>query len=126
MVIASNTAAVVFTATWQIVTDNTLNIMPNAKAESGCIKPDAVGLVIVRIIRLSISRSYHIFKHPAAPAPTAMHKIAVNPKTGWICPGAIHKPQNPVKITKLITRGFNSSQKLRTEGLMSVVWIITL
>ena len=36
-----------------------------------------------------MSASYHMLSAPAAPAPTAMHRSAVKPIIGWMCPGAI-------------------------------------
>ena len=46
---------------------------------------------------------------PAAPAPTAMQRMAVNAITGLRCPGAISSPISPVNTTKLITRGFSNA-----------------
>jgi hypothetical protein len=43
---------------------------------------------------------------PAAPAPTAMHRSAVKPIIGWMCPGAIMMLTNAVNTTSDMTRGF--------------------
>ena len=47
---------------------------------------------------------------PAAPAPTAMHRIAVAARTGWMWPGATTSPAMPVNTTSVITRGFSSAK----------------
>jgi hypothetical protein len=47
---------------------------------------------------------------PAAPAPTAMHRSAVKPITGWMWPGAIIMPTSAVKTTSDMTRGFISDR----------------
>ena len=46
---------------------------------------------------------------PEAPAPTAMHRIAVKATIGCTCTGAIIRPTSAVKITSDITRGFSSA-----------------
>ena len=43
------------------------------------------------------------------PPMMAVQKIAVNPITGWLLPGAASKPHRPVKITNDITRGLVSA-----------------
>ena len=60
----------------------------------------------VRLIRASMSASYHMLSAPAAPAPTAMHRSAVKPIIGWMCPGAIMMLTNAVNTTSDMTRGF--------------------
>ena len=63
-----------------------------------------------------------------APAPTAMHRIAVKPSIGWIDPGAASRPQSAVNTTSDITRGLVSAQKSRQSAgrLMSVVTLVIL
>jgi hypothetical protein len=57
-----------------------------------------------------MSASYHMLSVPAAPAPTAMHRSAVKPITGWMWPGAIMMPTSAVKTTSDMTRGFISDR----------------
>ena len=52
----------------------------------------------------------------AAPAPSAMHRIAVKPSTGWIGAGATSRPHRPVKTTSVITRGLVSARKSRQSA----------
>jgi hypothetical protein len=58
-----------------------------------------------------MSASYHMFKAPEAPAPTAMARIAISAMTGSIAPGAVARPTKAVKTTSDMTRGFNSARK---------------
>ena len=50
---------------------------------------------------------------PAAPAATAMHRIAVKAITGLIEPGASIMPMIAVNTTSTITRGFSRAKKSR-------------
>ena len=70
----------------------------------------------VRFISASISASYHMLSAAAAPAPSAMHRIAVKPSTGWIGTGATSRPHSPVKTTSVITRGLVSARKSRQSA----------
>ena len=63
-------------------TDNMLNIIPKPRASSAFIIPDGIGLSFVLCIFASISLSYHIFIHPAAPAPIAMLSNEIKKRTG--------------------------------------------
>src|SRR5207302_3415979 len=55
--------------------------------------------------------SYHILSTPAAPAPAAIPSIAIDPRNGSRCPGAIINPTSAVKTASNMTRGFNSVRK---------------
>src|SRR4051812_3702733 len=70
----------------------------------------------VRFILPSRSASYHMLSAAAAPAPSAMHRMAVKPSTGWIGVGAASSPHSPVNTTRLITRGLVSARKSRQSA----------
>src|SRR3546814_20220682 len=70
----------------------------------------------VRVITASISRSYHMLIAPHAPAPTAIHRIAVTARAGWIVTGASSIPVSAVKTTSDITRGLRSATSADTGG----------
>ena len=63
-------------------------ISPKASASSGWMRPARDRPVRGAAITASMSASYHMLSAPAAPAPTAMHRIAMKPSTGWMPPGA--------------------------------------
>src|SRR5580704_7951409 len=84
---------------------------PNESASVREILPSGIGLLAVRVITASMSASYHMLRTPAAPAPMAMARIAMNPTPGSILPGAIVKPTSAVKTASNITRGFISAKK---------------
>ena len=96
-------------------TDKALTIMPKVRTVSRDILPCGSGRPRVRVMRASISESYHIFSAPAAPAPAAIHIMMIAPETQLICPdkapGAQIKPTKAVKTTRLITRGFINAKK---------------
>ena len=49
-----------------------------------------------------------MFSAPLAPAPMAMHRMAMAASSGWIGRSAQTRPVRAVKITSDITRGFIS------------------
>ncbi len=62
---------------------------------------------------------------PAAPAPMAMHRMAMAATIGLIVPGAMIRPVAAVKTTTDMTRGFNSWKKSSgwvVDGV--VVWVV--
>jgi hypothetical protein len=65
----------------------------------------------VRAITASMSASYHILSTPAAPAPAAMARIAMEPSSGSKFPGATISPTIAVNTASSITRGFMSETK---------------
>ena len=71
--------------------------------------PLGTGRFAVRRITASMSASYHMFKAPEAPAPSAMNRIAVKASKGCSDTGATINPTKAVKTTSDITRGFNSA-----------------
>ena len=72
------------------------------------MRPAGMGLFAVRVIWASISASYHMLSAPEAPAPTAMHRMAMAPMTGLIATGAAIMPTSAVNTTSDMTRGFSS------------------
>ena len=109
MVSASRAAATQFTASPITMTEKPDSTAPKARAASGSIRPRTMGRPWVRVITASISRSYHMLMAPDAPAPMAMHRMAMAPRIGWIDPGARYIPTKPVNTTSDMTRGFSSS-----------------
>jgi hypothetical protein len=110
-------------------TESSAKTTPNAKAPSAETRPEGMGRLAVRVMIASISRSYHMLMAPAAPAPTAMHKMAINAKNGLMCSGAITRPIAPVKTTSDMTRGLSRaiqsdavapSSAVKTESLISL------
>ena len=65
----------------------------------------------VRDITASMSMSYHMFSTPAAPAPSAMAKVAATATAGLMEPGAAIIPTNAVKTASAMTRGFMSAKR---------------
>jgi hypothetical protein len=65
----------------------------------------------VRDITASMSASYHMFSAPAAPAPSAMARIAVTATAGLMTPGAATRPTKAVKTASAMTRGFRRAKK---------------
>ena len=123
MEIASTTAAQVLVASHIVMTEANESATPNARAASGSMRPMGMGRRIVRRIFASISRSHHMFRQPAAPAATAMQRMAVKASTGCKWPGAIHRPMAPVNTTRLTTRGFSSFTQSRHSA---VDWVRTV
>ncbi len=66
---------------------------PKASASLGCnaARRDGV-LAAVRVMMASMSVSYHMFRAPEAPAPTAMQRMAIRPMTGLMWSGASTRP----------------------------------
>ena len=85
--------------------------MPNAKAWLLLTLPVGIGLKQVLVINLSRSASYHMFKAPAAPAPSATKKIPIIASLKETVDGAVNSPTADVKMTKDITLGFISNNK---------------
>ena len=84
--------------------------MPKASASPGAMRRRGIGRSAVRDISASMSASYHMLSAPAAPAPIAMQRSAVNPITGWMWPGATIRPTSAVNTTSDITRGLSSAR----------------
>src|SRR5689334_20519071 len=80
------------------------------------MRPAGSGRFAVRRILASRSASYHWLSAPQAPAPSAMHRIAVKPSTAGGIAGAVSRPQRPVKTTRYMTRGFVSARMSRQSA----------
>ena len=93
-----------------MTTEPTASVTPKPSASPGVTRPAGIGRVAVRVITASMSASYHMLSAPAAPAPTAMQRIAVKPSTGCRWPGATSRPASAVKTTSDMTRGFISAR----------------
>ena len=93
--------------------------MPSASASAGAILPDGIGRFFVRLIIASISLSYHWLIAPEAPAPAAMANRDISASAGCITASARYMAAKLVKITRLITRGFNSAKKSPAEPLLT-------
>ncbi len=106
---ASSAAASKFTNSPSVTTENTASVKPKPAASPGVTRPRGIGRPAVRVMRASMSASYHMLSAPAAPAPTVMHNSAAKPITGWMWPGATTSPTSAVNTTSDITRGFISS-----------------
>ena len=65
-----------------------------------------MGLKQVLVIKASRSDSYHIFKAPAAPAPSATANNEITETINETFSGAINKPTMLVNKTRDITLGF--------------------
>ena len=109
MVKASNEAETQFTNSPSVATANTASVSPKPAASPGVTRPCGIGLPAVRVMRASMSASYHILSAPAAPAPTAMQSSAVSAITGCTWPGAINSPTSAVNTTSDITRGLSNA-----------------
>ena len=81
---------------------------PNTRAWFLVTFPVGIGLRHVLFINASTSASYHIFKEPAAPAPSATAIIDIEELMRSTLFGDINKPTTQVKITRDITLGFIS------------------
>ena len=64
-------------------TEPAAKVIPKPRAAPGSMRPAGMGRFRVRCMIATISRSYHILIAPHAPAATAMHRTAVNPRTGF-------------------------------------------
>ena len=84
---------------------------PNVRAWFLVNFPVGIGLRQVLVINESKSDSYHMFKAPAAPEPSATAKREKNAFANPILAGAISKPTAQVKITNDITLGFIKLKK---------------
>ena len=91
------------------VLENIDNTTPSVKASDGSTLFEGKGLNFVLSISKSISRSYHIFIAPAAPAPAPMAMIENIANTGFGNEGTKSIPVIAVKIANDITLGFKSS-----------------
>ena len=80
----------------------------------------------MRRIFASIVASYHWLSAPQAPAPSAMHRMAVNPSTSGGITGAASIPHRPVKTTRLITRGLVSATKSRQSAGSAAGFVISM
>src|SRR5262245_25810830 len=80
------------------------------------MRPGGSGRLAVRRIFASTSASYHWLSAPHAPAPSAMHRIAVKPSTSGGMAGAASKPHRPENTTRLITRGLVSARISRQSA----------
>ena len=111
MVMASRPAASQLAFIPSSMTENRLRMTPNAMASFLRTRPAATGRPRVRRIRASVSPSSAMFSAPAAPAPTAMHRMAMAATSGLTDPGATISPVAAVNTTSDITRGFSSWKK---------------
>ena len=68
--------------------------------------PLGIGLFFVLSMSESISRSYHMFIAPEAPAPIEIQRIDKKVKNGCRVPGANAIPHIEVKMARDITLGF--------------------
>ena len=84
------------------------NNIPKIRACFLLIFPVGIGLRHVLVINASKSDSYHIFKHPAAPAPKATKAIPVIASVILVFEFEVKKPTAHVNITRDITLGFMS------------------
>ena len=75
------------------------------------ILPVGIGLKHVLVMSASKSDSYHIFKHPAAPAPKATKVIPIIASIMSIFELEVKRPTAHVNITRDITLGFISKYK---------------
>ncbi len=107
MVKASRPAASQFRARPIIATDSIESTTPRVRASAACTRPAGMGRPRVRRISRSISASYHMFRAPDAPAPTAMASTATAPSSGLIGVWAQMRPVRAVNTTSDITRGFS-------------------
>ncbi len=82
--------------------------VPKIRALRACMRPAGMGRCMVRRMWMSISRSYHMLIAPEAPAPSEMHRMAMNNSNMPIPPGAMTSPTMAVNTTRDITRGFSS------------------
>ena len=70
--------------------------------------PVGIGLKQVLVIKASKSDSYHIFKHPAAPAPIATKIIEIIASKVFRLGSEAKNPTAQVNMTRDITLGFIS------------------
>ncbi len=110
MVKASSAPAATLTRSPSARTEPTASVMPKPSASPGRMAPRGTGREAVRRITASMSASYHMFRAPAAPAPTAIASSATAAIQGWMVPGAATMPTKAVKMTSDITRGFSSAK----------------
>ena len=93
------------------LTEKTVRNVPNISACCLLIFPVGIGLKQVLVIKASRSASYHIFKHPAAPAPKATKIIPIIASVIFIIEFEVNNPTAHVNITRDITLGFISNIK---------------
>ena len=96
--------------TYELLKFNTRNI-PNISACCLLIFPVGIGLKQVLVIKASKSASYHMFKHPAAPAPIATKIIPIIALVTFMNELEVKNPTAHVNIARDITLGFISNQK---------------
>ena len=87
------------------------NNIPKIRACFLLIFPVGIGLKHVLVINASKSDSYHIFKHPAAPAPNATKTIPIIASIIFVFELEVKKPTAHVNITRDITLGFINKYK---------------
>ena len=105
---ASSAADSQLTSTPSAITAKNDITSAKTSASPGVTRPAGIGRLAVRFICASISASYHMLSAPDAPAPTAMHRMAMAPMTGLIATGAAIMPTRAVNTTSDITRGLSS------------------
>src|SRR6516164_8850873 len=108
---ASSAAAVILAAKARTATALQARTRPKANASRREIAPQGIGRPAVRVITAAISASYHIFSTPAAPAPAAIARIAMKPRSGSRRAGATINPTSAVNTASAITRGFVNAMK---------------
>jgi hypothetical protein len=96
-----------------LMTRTCLRPIPTGKInkEQALIFGIGIGLKHVLVINASRSDSYHIFKHPAAPAPNATKIIPIIASEIFIFELEVSNPTAHVNITRDITLGFMSDAK---------------
>jgi len=94
-----------------VPTEKTVSKAPKINACCLLIYPVGIGLKQVLVIKASKSASYHMFKHPAAPAPKATKVIPIIESVIFIFEFEVNNPTAHVNITRDITLGFISNIK---------------
>ena len=92
-------------------TEKTVSKAPKINACCLLIFPIGIGLKQVLVINASRSASYHIFKHPAAPAPSATNNIPIIASVIFVFEFEVNNPTAHVNMTRDITLGFINNIK---------------
>src|SRR3954469_2114483 len=90
------------------------------------IRPAGSGRLAVRRIFASRSASYHWLSAPHAPAPSAMHRIALKPSTSGGSSGAASSPHRPENTTRLIALGLVSARRSRQSAGSAAAFVISM
>ena len=111
MVNASKEAAIRFEKKYKAPTETKDDIVPKISACFLVSFPVGIGLKQVLVIKASKSDSYHIFKHPAAPEPSATKIIHIIALSMFMFALEVNSPTAHVNITRDITLGFINNSK---------------